>query len=435
LLEFAAGVAFLFDARFAAEALPVLNSHFLGALMISVAGLFSARMIYLRSATLRRYESLFGVLLFYWGLLWWLGAGFSEMDRYVLHRYLPNAGLAFLALTATLCGAAARRLDWSTPRLPALCLLPLMYLMALVMVDKQAHPLAYGGFLAWPLAFVSFYWTLWQHEAALRGTLRSAQHVLGLWLFAAIASWECAWAIDQPVAGSGSWPLIAWAIVPGLLLSVLPRLVTRLPWPVGTHTQTYVGVAGCGLAIFLVLWSLVTNLTATGDSAPLPYVPLLNPLDIAQALAFLAIIAWLMSLPKLSIHTFKGSDRRLAFVPLAGALFIWLNAILLRTLHHWGGVPFDFDATAASTLVQMSLSIFWSLLALATMLWATRAARRPLWFVGVALMGIVVLKLFIIDLSSIGTVERIVSFIVVGLLMLIIGYFSPLPPTLAGSKR
>jgi uncharacterized membrane protein len=69
------------------------------------------------------------------------------------------------------------------------------------------------------------------------------------------------------------------------------------------------------------------------------------------------------------------------------------------------------------------------------MLWATRTARRPLWFVGVALMGVVVLKLFIIDLSSIGTVERIVSFIVVGLLMLVIGYFSPLPPALVGSKR
>src|SRR6202521_4017940 len=43
LLEFAAGFAFLLDAHYAAEALPVLNSHFLGPLMISVAGLFSAR--------------------------------------------------------------------------------------------------------------------------------------------------------------------------------------------------------------------------------------------------------------------------------------------------------------------------------------------------------------------------------------------------------
>ena len=116
-------------------------------------------------------------------------------------------------------------------------------------------------------------------------------------------------------------------------------------------------------------------------------------------------------------------------------MFVWLNAVLLRTLHHWAGVPFDFDAMMRSTLVQTSLSIFWSLLALATMLWATRSARRLLWFVGAALMGVVVVKLFTVDLSRIGTVERIVSFIAVGLLMLVIGYFSPLPPTVAGEKQ
>jgi uncharacterized membrane protein len=37
-------------------------------------------------------------------------------------------------------------------------------------------------------------------------------------------------------------------------------------------------------------------------------------------------------------------------------------------------------------------------------------------------------KLFLIDLSHIGTVPRIVSFLGVGTLMLVLGYYSPLPP-------
>jgi len=41
---------------------------------------------------------------------------------------------------------------------------------------------------------------------------------------------------------------------------------------------------------------------------------------------------------------------------------------------------------------------------------------------------VVVAKLFLIDLADIGTVARIVSFIGVGLLLLIIGYFAPIPP-------
>jgi uncharacterized membrane protein len=82
----------------------------------------------------------------------------------------------------------------------------------------------------------------------------------------------------------------------------------------------------------------------------------------------------------------------------------------------------------SSTLVETSLSIFWTLLALTTMLIATRTAARAVWIVGAGLLGVAIAKLFVIDLSRIGTIERIISFVGVGLLTLVIGYFSPLPP-------
>jgi len=44
------------------------------------------------------------------------------------------------------------------------------------------------------------------------------------------------------------------------------------------------------------------------------------------------------------------------------------------------------------------------------------------------LLGAVVVKLFLVDLADIGTIARIISFIVVGLLILVIGYLSPMPP-------
>jgi uncharacterized membrane protein len=62
------------------------------------------------------------------------------------------------------------------------------------------------------------------------------------------------------------------------------------------------------------------------------------------------------------------------------------------------------------------------------MVLATRRALRELWIVGAALMGVVVVKLLLVDLSNAGTVERIVSFLGVGALLLVIGYFSPVPP-------
>ena len=47
---------------------------------------------------------------------------------------------------------------------------------------------------------------------------------------------------------------------------------------------------------------------------------------------------------------------------------------------------------------------------------------------GAGLLGSTVLKLFVIDLSNRGGSERIVVFIAVGLLMLVVGWFAPLPP-------
>jgi uncharacterized membrane protein len=43
-------------------------------------------------------------------------------------------------------------------------------------------------------------------------------------------------------------------------------------------------------------------------------------------------------------------------------------------------------------------------------------------------MGIVVVKLFLVDLGNTGTLARIVSFIGIGALLLAVGYFAPAPP-------
>jgi uncharacterized membrane protein len=53
---------------------------------------------------------------------------------------------------------------------------------------------------------------------------------------------------------------------------------------------------------------------------------------------------------------------------------------------------------------------------------------RFVWLTGAGLLAVVVIKLFLVDLSSSGTVERIISFVGVGILLLVIGYVSPVPP-------
>ena len=236
-------------------------------------------------------------------------------------------------------------------------------------------------------------------------------HAGGLWLLAALGAWEVSWAIDTWVAGRAAWPLIAWALVPAALLVLLALRGERIAWPVAAHLDAYLVAGALPLALFLGGWLVFGNAVSDGDPWPLPYVPLLNPLDLAQAGAVLAVVTWFVEVRRLGLPPLAALPRSLAWAIAAAAAFFWGNAALLRALHHWAGVPLHLADLSSSDLVQAALSLFWTLLALAAMVLATRRAWRPLWLAGAALMAVVVAKLFLVDLANVGTIARIVSFL------------------------
>jgi uncharacterized membrane protein len=170
------------------------------------------------------------------------------------------------------------------------------------------------------------------------------------------------------------------------------------------------------------------NFTSPGDSSPLPYFPLLNPLDITAGALFAALWIWAAALRPVCPQMLSREGWKWLFGAFGAMVFIWANGVLVRTIHHWGGVRFSPGPLFDSVLLQAALSIFWSLLALCTMVVATRRKLRIPWLAGAGLLAAVVVKLFLVDLSGTGTVERIVSFVGVGILLLIIGYASPVPP-------
>jgi uncharacterized membrane protein len=430
LLQVAGGIIFWKDVEGSPADFPLLNSVYLGGVMISAAAVFSTRMLERSRQTLSGPERPVPAALFMWGLVWWLSAGAAEILRQISSPYQFAALLVFLAATALISSELVRRQEIAVARWPALGLLPAMvfFSVAAVFAIEGDHPFGDRRGLAWLCAFAVFYLVCRRHEPAENTALARALHLGSALLLMSLVSWELAWWIDELVRGSGSWPLIAWAIVPAVTLAVLPQLKRLLPWPVGAHWSAYVDLVGGITAVYLLLWVFGTNLSSPGDPYPLPYVPLLNPLDVAEVFVLLVLVRYPLMLQAADVTLLTHETQRGLALTTAAAAFVWINAVLLRTLHHWADVPFDSSAMLASTLVQTSLSIFWTLLALTTMLLATRRTSRFAWLAGAALLAVVVVKLFLVDLSRVGTVERIVSFVAVGVLMLVIGYFSPLPP-------
>jgi uncharacterized membrane protein len=431
-LQFSAGVAFALDVGRSGALTPILNSVYLGCVLISVAGLFCAWYLQRHRLQLTEIESQAGILLFCWGILWWFGGGFKEIGEHVAGLYRLHASLSFAVASCAAFSLLHFRVAWREAKYVALALLPLMIVFALWEVNQVAHPFMHFGFIVWPAVFAVHLWLLRRHEETRD---IAWGHSAGLWLFTAVAAWEVAWWTGELIKGGEVWRLIGWPLVPLVLLAWLTDGGDRIAWPVSRFLRAYLVEGSIPLAGFLWLWMLHANFTSRGDATPLPYLPLVNPLDLVQFAALMALFAWCRRVRSEPLVLQEFQSGEIVYIGLGCAGFLWLNGVLLRTLHQWYGVPFGLEPMLRSMLVQASLSIFWSVLALCAMLSATRLRLRPLWLTGAGLMGVVVVKLFFVDLSNVGGIERIVSFIGVGLLMLVIGYVSPVPPSTAAETR
>jgi uncharacterized membrane protein len=416
LLQFVGGVAFGSSIS-SNTATPLLNRFWIGSIVVASAGLVSGWRVNRAGGEIARLS----VLGLVWGLLWWSGAGLEEISNHVVYFRCLAFDIGFATLTALMLLMAGRTSRWQSAEAASLLLLPALAVCAGLALLEKAHPAIDGGWLAWPLALLVMAWALHRQEDNVSTKLLGTGHTFALWLITGLATWQCWWGFHELGDPLATWPILGWALAPIAVLALLNGGWLRTRWPLTKFAPTY-GWSTIPIAASLWFWVFVANTVSDGNASPLPYLPIANPIDLATAGALLTILTWLRRW-----HANSGVAPTVK-IGLAATTFYWLNSALLRTLHHWAGVPFDFDAMMQSMLVQASLSLFWSSLALVMMLFATRRQMRKLWLVGGVLLAIVVAKLFMVDLSNVGAIERIVSFIGVGVLLLVIGYFSPVPP-------
>jgi uncharacterized membrane protein len=427
LLLFGAGMVFLYDVALPIGTLPVLNGFFPDCALLAATGLFGAGYLYRNREQVEPWEFSIGIALFVWGLLWWFAGGLHEIGRYVPHDFVMGSSLLFLAVSSTACQYLEGRLSWPWMAFPALGLLPALFLSALGTAYAGLHPFAEAGFAAWPVVVVAYYRILSRHDN-IRGNIFRFLHAGVVWLLAGLCAWELNWQVGHWVRGADTWQFVAWGVGPALMTLLIATTGRNLSWPIVMHLKTYLTLGVGPIALAAWLWTIHANLASPGDAEPLPYLPILNPLDLAIGFIYIVLPLWLMRLRSASPDILAGNRARLLTGAYAASLFVWFNAILVRTIHQWGGIEFSAAPLFHSVLLQASLSIFWSLLALCTMAIATRKRLRTVWLTGAGLLVVVVIKLFLVDLSNTGTVERIVSFVGVGILLLIIGYVSPVPP-------
>ena len=355
-----------------------------------------------------------------WGVAFWLASGEGYIHYRLPHEAHIARGLGFVVASCLLFELAGWWLQWAALRRTQMLLLPAMAFAALLQLERHLHPAADQAWLAWLAAFAAFYVLVYRQQKDGVAFRAANQHVFAVWLATALAAWELAWQFDF------LWPATSWSyamrgLAPALVLITILRNGRRA-WPWCENFAFYRSACLGPIAFYCAAWSLLSTVDP-GRTAPLPYLPLANPLDFAQAAVLFGLYAWLQAADEPA----RGGARRNSVV-LAALGFVWVNSIVLRSIHHWAGVPYTAHELFNSMVVQAAFSLLWTTTALVMMLVATRKLQRKPWIAGALLLAVVVGKLFLLDLANTGTVARIVSFLGVGVLLLVIGYAAPVPP-------
>ena len=401
----------------------LFNAYLFNGLMAGAASLAAALFVK-RSAAPAHHEAIAEPLLIAWGTLWLLSAAAMQIDTFVSGRMQLAAWLATFSTIAIVYTLLSQRLDWPRIGLPPMAHAPLHLLGALFGAAWLARPFQDGGWWAWPLALLAHGLVLWRLAPRWPAVARDVVHAFGALILALLGALQGRVVTADWGDAASAWAWLGWLIVPAALLMWLPRPASAKRWPISAAPSAYQWIASLVLTTGLLLWTLLANLASNGSAQPLPHVPLLNPLDLGIGVALLAAWVWLRS------ETARAELAQAPGLPvglLGGAGFVWLNAMLIRAFHHYGDVPYRIDAWMHSLAVQTGITLLWTVTALVLMWLSAKRALRAPWMVGAVLLAAVVFKLLLIDLSGSGTVTRIVSFIGVGVLMLVIGYVAPLP--------
>lgn len=416
-----------------------LNVSFLGTALLATAGLATSWVADRAGDRISANEHALSPLIFGWGLLWWIGGGAFEILRHLPRGEEENAVLAFVTVSAAAALWLRRWLRWSRLAWFGAALLPAMAVVALKDWQHARTTLLAWGWLIWPVAWITHWFTLRAAETlrggeALKGNELRIEtgflhflHTASAIALVAWTSWEASEWVGRYLpdgtvwmACAAAWPAIAY-------LGLTVRSADSTSWPFADYRDAYATNAGTTVAALLGVWFAIVNVVSPGTAAPLPYIPLANPLDVTFIATLAALWSW--------ARRFGRFDERTLHVWFGAAVFLFVNGIVFRTMHQWADVPWRWSALLASKPLQAALTLTWTATALPLMVTACRRSIRPLWMAGAALLAIVVAKLFLLDLAALSGLPRVVAFLGVGALLLLIGYLAPLPPAISPDRE
>ncbi|WP_154224763.1 DUF2339 domain-containing protein [Marinicella rhabdoformis] len=405
---------------------PIFNVAYLAMLTYALTHFVVARYWQLKMKDASDMSNIISAVLLLLSLAAWFINGVREAQYFLEAPHVLPAVVIFVSASWLLFVLLAHRMNWSDLHKIKYAITPVLaYLVVMVPNFQPYH--ASVGVLAWLMAFAVNYWALKVYDGKL-GKATDPFHVISLLSLSLVLMFEWAQLIEWQIGVDNIWHDSAAVTMMLVILATVYVLRDRIQWPLKAQPHAYLYWALPLMMCLQWLMLLALNVSKPGESIGIPYLPVLNAIDLVGVATLFLTYLMQKSDPQKSGMTFFIQDQRIRYGLFAVMGFVMLNASMLRCFHYWYGINYQWNDLVSSFMVQTGFSILWAATAVTLMVLAARKKWRPVWLLGLGLMIAVVAKLFLVDMSASGSIERIVAFLTVGVLLSVVGYFSPLPP-------
>lgn len=344
------------------------------------------------------------------GLFFWLSVLFFSVAAY----WSMNATL-FTIIVAVLSTFLSRKLDWKTLSfMKNILWLPSIYWVAKSLWVTNWWP---SDFFLVILSGVCWLFCVFLEKNTYERHL--LEYVIGFWVYLVAFSFGLFNVFLLSYGWGSSWLFVAPFVFPAIALCIVQESRALSHKHFALFSKSLDKNIGVPLCIFGLVGVVVNIFQVHISLAPMMYLPLLNAVDIVCLVLLIYIYAFIKRYFKLRI------SRDMCWAICAFIFLIWMSVTTLRVMSFWFGYQLSVVTLFGSTLFQASLTIEWAMMALALIVLSRIRVSKMLWVYGMALSLLTAAKAFLIDLKGIDGLERIIVFIGLGVIFLLIGYYSP----------
>jgi uncharacterized membrane protein len=233
------------------------------------------------------------------------------------------------------------------------------------------------------------------------------------------------WSALRSRAGAAA---LHWLGVAMTLVAIAVWIRLRGPWAVATWATEGAVVywiamrtsrewlrlgAWALLAMAVYRWSQ-PDLQATPD----PYTLMANARSATglYVTALFYLLAWLQRREADAAERHRARERAVLILSASATTVVVISQEIVSFWNVYG------ESSVASVAREMTLSVSWVMYAAWLVIAGFRRNYAPVRYFAIALFGLAVLKMFLVDLGTLSGIYRITGFLLVGVMLLIVSY-------------